>query len=111
MNRVGLTTFVTDIAHGCRGLAQPPPTGTAAWPCRPGVRLPETVIAFVRSYPCGIETVIVFAGAKWVFLVHFSGAEVLLVSRVPVQGRAVVMVVSQLPRAAPCARKSSPCLV
>ena len=35
-NCSGLTTFVTDIAHGCCGLAQPPPTGTAAWLCRPG---------------------------------------------------------------------------
>ena len=84
------------------GQALPPPTGTAAWPCRPGVRLPETVIAFVRSYPCGIETVIAFAGEKWVFLVHFSGAEVMLVSRLPCWGRAVVLLVS----ASPCCRAS-----
>ena len=35
----------------------------------------ETVIAFARLYPCGIETAIAFAGAKWAFLVQFSGAD------------------------------------
>ena len=80
--------------------------GTAAWPCRPGVRLPETVIAFVRSYPCGIETVIAFAGEKWAVLARFSGAEVMVVSMVAVQGRAVVLVVSTSPRCcALCAKK------
>ena len=34
MNRVGLTTFVTSAAHWSPGQASPPPTGTAAWPCR-----------------------------------------------------------------------------
>ncbi|MDK7340667.1 hypothetical protein QP500_09435, partial [Pauljensenia sp. UMB0018B] len=37
----------------------------------------ETAIAFARSCSCGIETVIAFVGAKWVFLVQFSGAEVM----------------------------------
>ena len=55
------------------------------------------------------ETAIAFTGEKRVFLARFSGAEVLSVSTVAVQGRAVVMAVSQLPSAAPCARKSSPC--
>ena len=60
--------------------------GTAAWPYRPGVRLSETAIAFARSCSCGIETAIAFAGAKWVFLVQFSGAEVMSVSTVPCWG-------------------------
>ena len=32
------------------------------------------------------ETAIAFAGEKWAFLVHFSGAEVSLVSAVPCRG-------------------------
>ena len=52
------------------------------------------------------ETVIAFAGAKWVFLVQFSGAEVMVVSMVAVQGRAVVLSVSKSPRCrASCAKK------
>ena len=46
----------------------------------------ETVIAFARLYPCGIETAIAFAGEKWVFLVQFSGAEVSSVSAFPCWG-------------------------
>ena len=71
--------------------------GAAAWPCRPGVRLSETAIAFAHSCSCGIETpvafagagrastetVVAFAGEKWVFLVHFLGAEVMPVSVAP----------------------------
>ena len=86
--------------------------GAAAWPCRPGVRLSETVVAFARLCSCGVETgvafagtarastetVIAFAGAKWAFLVHFSGAEVMPVSAVPCWGRAVVLLVSTSPR-------------
>ena len=69
-------------------------------------RLSETAIAFARSCSCGIETVIAFVGAKWVFLVQFSGAEVMVVSMVAVQGRAVVLVVSKSPRCrASCAKK------
>ena len=71
------------------------PVGTAARPrLRPRVlwsgsvdqatRLPETVIAFACSCSCGIETVVAFAGAKWVFLAQFSGAEVMPVSMVAV---------------------------
>ncbi|MCQ5272832.1 MULTISPECIES: hypothetical protein [Actinomycetaceae] len=41
------------------------------------------------------ETVIAFAGAKWVFLARFSAALVLSVSMVAVQGCAVVMAVSR----------------
>ena len=66
----------------------------------------ETAIAFARWYLCGIETAITFAGAKSVFLARFSGAEVMVVSMVAVQGRAVVLVVSKSPRCrASCAKK------
>ena len=115
------------------GQAPPPTTGTAARPCRPGVRLSETVVAFARSCSSGIETVIAlagagrasietaiafagagrasietaiaFAGAKWAFLVQFLGAEVMVVSMVAVQGRALVLLVSKSPRCrASCAK-------
>ena len=86
------------------GQAPPPPTGTAARPCGPsgalhagGARLPETVIAFARLYPCGFETVIAFAGEKRAFLVQFVGAEVMAVSAVPCWGCAEVMPVSVVP--------------
>ena len=52
---------------------QPGPVGQVA-------RWFETVIAFARLYLCGIETAIAFAGEKRVFLVQFSGAEVMPVS-------------------------------
>ena len=83
-------------------------------------RLSETIVAFACLFPCGIETVIAFVGAgrasiettiafageKWVFLVHFSGAEVMPVSRLPCWGRAVVLLVSTSPRCrASCAKK------
>ena len=61
-------------------------------------RWSETVIAFARLYPCGIETVIAFAGEKWAFLVHFACAEVMPVSAVPCWGCAVVLLVSMSPR-------------
>ena len=47
----------------CADQAPPPPMGAAAWPCRPGVRLSETAIAFAHSCSCGIETPVAFAGA------------------------------------------------
>ena len=101
-----MTTFVTLAAHWSPGQSPPSPTGTAAWPCRPGVRLPETVVAFVGAGRASIETVIAFAGEKWVFLVHFSGAEVMQVSRLPCWGRAVVLLVSTSPHCcALCAKK------
>ena len=137
MNRVGLTTFVTSAAHWSPGQALPPPTGIVSGPCRPGVRLSGTAIAFARScscgietvvafaclYLCGIETAIAFAGAKWAFLVQFSGAEVMPVSRLPCWRRAVVLSVSMSPCCCAscakkfalrglmwvCARNSSPC--
>ena len=66
----------------------------------------ETGIAFAGAGRASIETVIAFAGAKWVFLVRFSGAEVMVVSMVAVQGRAVVLSVSKSPRCrASCAKK------
>ena len=66
----------------------------------------ETAIAFACWNLYGVETTIAFAGAKWVFLVHFSGAEVMPVSAVPCWGRAVVLLVSTSPRClALCAKK------
>ena len=66
----------------------------------------ETAVTFARWYLCGIETAITFAGAKSVFLARFSGAEVMVVSMVAVQGRAVVLSVSKSPRCrASCAKK------
>ena len=101
-----MTTFVTSAAHWSPGQGPPPPTGAAAWPCRPGVRLPETVIAFAGAGRASIETAVAFVGAKWVFLVQFSGAEVMVVSMVAVQGCAVVLVVSTSPRCcALCAKR------
>ena len=57
----------------------------------------ETAIAFARMHLYGIETVIAFAGEKWVFLVRFWVAEASSVSMVAVLGRALVMVVSCWP--------------
>ena len=66
----------------------------------------ETDIAFARSRSRGIETVIAFAGEKWAFLVQFSGAEVMPVSRLPCWRRAVVLSVSMSPYCrALCAKK------
>ena len=67
---------------------RPGPVGQVA-------RLSETPVAFARSCLCGIETTIAFAGEKWAFLVQFVGAEVMAVSTLAVQGRAVVMMVSR----------------
>ena len=72
-------------------------SGSPARPCRrPRVppsgpvdqvgRLSETVIAFACWYLCGSETGIAFAGAKWAYLLHFSGAVVMSVSAVPCWG-------------------------
>ena len=58
----------------------------------------ETPVAFARVCLCGVETAIAFAGEKWVFLVHFPGAEVTPVSPVLCWGRAVVLLVSTSPR-------------
>ena len=44
----------------------------------------ETLVAFARSCPCGVETGVAFVGEKWVFFVCLSVAEVLSVSMVAV---------------------------
>ena len=62
------------------------PAGGVAGSRKPGVRLSGTGVAF--------------AGEKWVFFVRFSVAEVLSVSTVVVEGRAVVMAVSRWPASA-----------
>ena len=76
--------------------------------------LSGTGVAFACSCPCGVETLvafacvgrastetaIAFAGEKWAFFVRFSVAEVLWVSAVAVEGRAVVMAVSRWPASA-----------
>ena len=88
-----------------------------------GRALSETAVTFARSRSRGIETVIAFAGEKWAFLVQFSGAEVMPVSRLPCWRRAVVLSVSMSPCCCAscakkfalrglmwvCARNSSPC--
>ena len=90
------------------------PAGGVAGSRKPGVRLSGTGVAFACSCPCGVETlvafarvgrastetVVAFAGEKWVFFVRFSVAEVLSVSAVAVEGRAVVMAVSRWPAVA-----------
>ena len=60
--------------------------------CRPRAPQPGPVGQLGRLS----ETVVAFAGAKWVFVVHFLGAEAMPVSRLPCWGRAVVMVVSMV---------------
>ena len=74
----------------CRPRApQPGPVGQLG-------RLSETVVAFAGAGRASTETAIAFAGAKWVFVLHFLGAEAMPVSRLPCWGRAVVMVVSMV---------------
>ena len=80
-------------------MLQPGRADRAAW-------LSETSVAFARSCLWWVETVIAIADANLVFLVQFSGAEVMVVSMVAVQGRAVVLLVSTSPRCrASCAKK------
>ena len=68
--------------------------------------LPETPVAFAGAGRASTETAIAFAGAKWAFWVRFSVAEVMVVSMVAVQGRAVVLLVSMPPSCrASCAKK------
>ena len=57
----------------------------------------QTGVAFARAGRASTETVIAFAGEKWVFFVRFSVAEVLWVSTVAAQGRALVLAVSCWP--------------
>ena len=58
-------------------------------------RLSETGVAFACAGSAPTETTIAFAGEKRLFLARISAAEVMAVSRVPVQGRAMVMAVSR----------------
>ena len=77
-----------------------------SWPSSIGKLSRETAIAFARSYVPGVETAIAFAGEKRPFLACFSVAEVMVVSMVAVQGRAVVLSVSTSPSCrASCAKK------
>ena len=76
------------------------PAGGAAGSRKPGVWLSETGVAFACSFPCGVETLVAFAGEKWVFFVRFSVAEASSVSAVAVQGRAEVLAVSCWPAVA-----------
>ena len=59
------------------------PAGGVVGARKPGVLLSETGGTFARSFPCGVETVIAFAGVKWVFFVRFLVVEVLSVSISP----------------------------
>jgi hypothetical protein len=61
----------------------------------------ETGVAFARVGRASTETAIAFAGEKWVFFVRFSVAEVLWVSTVAAQGRALVLAVSCWPTSVP----------
>ena len=76
------------------------PAGAVVGARTPGVRLPETNVAFACLCPRGVETGVAFAGEKWVYFVRFSVEEVLSVSMVAVEGRAVVMAVSRWPASA-----------
>ena len=67
---------------------------------KPGARLSGTGVAFACLCPCGVETLVAFAGEKWVFFVRFSVAEASSVSTVAVQGRAEVLAVSCWPAVA-----------
>ena len=59
-----------------------------------------------RAGRASTETAIAFAGEKLAVLAQFSGAEVMVVSVVAVQGSAVVLSVSKSPRCrASCAKK------
>ena len=60
----------------------------------------ETGVAFAHAGRAPTETGVAFVGEKWVFFVCLSIAEVLSVSMVAVQGRAVVMAVSHPPASA-----------
>ena len=62
------------------------PAGGVAGSRKPGVWLSETGDAFARGYLRRVETLVAFAGEKWVFFVCFSVAEVSLVSTVAVRG-------------------------
>ena len=69
-------------------------------------RLSETGGTFARVYLRRIETVIAFAGEKWVFWVRFSVAVVMVVSRWSASVAAEVSLVSTSSRhSCLCAKK------
>ena len=82
--------WCTDVWFGAsaRCLARPcgRPWVSHLGPVDQTARLFETPVAFVGAGRASTETVIAFAGAKWVFLVQFSGAVVMSVSAVPCWG-------------------------
>ncbi|WP_204372175.1 hypothetical protein, partial [Sanguibacter keddieii] len=58
---------------------------------RAGRASDETDIAFARAGSAPTETAIAFAGEKWAFLMRFSVALVMVVSRWPASAVAEVM--------------------
>lgn len=75
--------------------------GCTTWVGIALLRRDETGVAFARVGRASTETAIAFAGEKWVFLVRFSVALVMVVSTGAVQGHAVVMEVSCWPTSVP----------
>ena len=75
--------------------------GCTTWVGIALLRRDETGDTFARVGRASTETAIAFAGEKWVFLVRFSVALVMVVSAGAVQGRAVVMAVSCWPTSVP----------
>ena len=73
----------SQVHQSLRHRASKPTRAPRPGPVDQAARLFETGVAFARVCLCGIETVIAFACEKWVFLVQFSGAEVMSVSVVP----------------------------
>ena len=71
-------------------------------------QMSETGVAFAGRGGGPVETGVAFAGEKWAFLMRFSVALVMVVSRWPASAVAEVMAVSQLPRGCVlCAKKFS----
>ena len=91
LRSVGACRLCVDRPRRRPRAPQPGPVGQLG-------RLSETPVAFAGAGRASTETVVAFAGAKWVFLVQFSGAEVMPVSMLPCWGRAVVLLVSMPPR-------------
>ena len=68
------------------GLASPPPMGPQLGRADQAARLSETAVTFAGAGRASPETPVAFAGEKWVFLVRFSVAVVMLVSTAPCWG-------------------------
>ena len=82
------------------------PAGAVVVARIPGVRFPETNVAFACAGRALTETDIAFAGEKWAFWVRFLVAEVMVVSRWSASVAAVVSLVSKLARGCVlCAKK------